>query len=167
MVLGAGILVPNILRWYWWRFNAWGVVGSLTSGMVFCFVLTLFFPEASPYTTLYVIVGGSALAGIATTLLTSPTNENTLCSFYSSVCPGGVWGPIRRLPAAAVEQEERGSFRRDLINCGIAMVGIASLYLAPIYAVIHVWHMAWLFAAICCTAILILSKTWYPYLPRD
>lgn len=167
MVLGAGTLVPSVLRWYWWRFNAWGVVGCLASGMVLCFVLTVFFPDASPFTTLYVIGGGSLVTGIAATLLSPPTDEKTLCSFYSSVRPGGFWRPIRELPAAAVEKKKRESFTRDVINCIIAMGGMMCLYLAPMYAVMHRWPLVAGLTGGCLAAILILSRTWYPYLPKD
>jgi len=165
MVLGAGFLVPGVLRWYWWRYNAWGVVASLASGMVLCFAMTVFFPDAPVYVSFFVIVGGSTLVSLITTLLTRPTNQSDLCNFYKTVRPGGFWKPIRE--SIGVKLEKRDSFVRDTINCGIAMAGIFCLYLIPIYGVIHAWNGMVLCVGVCIVSFLTLTKTWYPYLPRD
>ncbi|RJP19066.1 MAG: hypothetical protein C4527_28060 [Candidatus Omnitrophota bacterium] len=167
MVFGAGFLVPNLLRWYWWRFNAWGVVASLLTGMLLCFYLTNFHPDAPFYVTLYIIVGGSLLAAIVATLATPPTNLKILQQFYITVQPGGFWGPVRRALETPLDVEPNRIFFRDLLNAGIAMVAITSLYLLPVYAVIHAWTAVYILSGIFFTGFLLLSIFWYPYLPKD
>ena len=167
MVLGPAFLVPNVLRWYWWRFNGWGVVGSLTSGIFACMLLTFFFPGAPIYISLSVIVTISLVAAIAATLLTPPTDAETLRSFYLTVRPGGFWRPIRGAPGAGAERARSDSFGRDLFNTAVGAILVISLYLTAIYAVIHHWAMVWGLVTCAAVAVLVLWKTWYPYLPED
>ncbi len=167
MVFGAGYLVPNLLRWYWWRFNGWGVVGSLATGMLICFICTYGFPAATPYTTLFAIVGGSLVVGIAVTLLTPATNEKILKTFYASVCPGGVWKPVRKSLGTGLVYRKSELFARDVFNCVVAMVTIMTLYLLPIYAVIHHWNAVGVLACLFAAGTVILAFTWYPFLPDD
>ena len=167
MVLGPGFVVPNTLRWYWWRFNAWGAVASLAAGMVLCFGMTAFWPESSAYIAAYVIVGGGLVAGVLTTLLTPPTDEAILRRFYATVRPGGAWGPVRKLVKDEPDAIPEESFPRDLFNLAISMIVVGCLYLAPIYAVIHRWTVAGWLLAIILAGCGILWRTWYRHLPQD
>ena len=167
MVFGAGFCVPNALRWYWRRFNAWGTVISLGAGMALCFGLTAFYPDARTDIAFYVIVGGSLIAGIATALLTAPTDKTVLQNFYNHVRPGGFWGPERasaKNDPSAIPEE---SFAYDLLNAFIGMIVVICIYLTPIYAVIHRLDVVkWLSLAIS-VCLVILWRTWYCRLPND
>ncbi|MEW6238638.1 MAG: hypothetical protein AB1656_24910 [Candidatus Omnitrophota bacterium] len=167
MVFTAGFLVPNILRWYWWRFNAWGVAGSTSVGMAVCFFLTFFYPGAPPYLSLGVIVLSSLAAAIIATYSTAPTNAETLRLFYGAVHPGGFWGPVRRGMDDGGLRAKSETFMRDLFNCAIGMIALLCLYLTPVYSVIHDWTAAAITFSVFLAGVLILWKTWYPYLPED
>ncbi|HEO71188.1 MAG TPA: sodium:solute symporter, partial [Candidatus Hydrogenedentes bacterium] len=36
--LGAGVIIPNVLRWYWWRMNGWGYAAGTVVGMLLALV---------------------------------------------------------------------------------------------------------------------------------
>ncbi|HZD05770.1 MAG TPA: hypothetical protein VE173_12660, partial [Longimicrobiales bacterium] len=94
MALGAGTGLVLILRWYWWRINAWSEI----SAMVASLVLSLFLwfgagldpddPTHWAYLML-VTVAGSTLVWVAVTFLTAPEDRKTLRDFYLRVRPGG------------------------------------------------------------------------------
>ncbi len=167
MVFSAGFLIPNLLRWYWWRFNGWGVVGSVGAGMFLCFFLTIVYPEAPIYVSLYIIIGGSFIAAIIATFATPATDRKILHDFYASIRPGGWWRPIKNEIGVENIPPNNDNFTRDAFNTVIALAVVLSLYLMPVYAVIHHWtHFAVLAGAFVIGS-LILMMTWYPYLPED
>ena len=167
MEIVAALVVPNLLRWYWWRTNGWGYALGTLVGVVLSTVRL--FTAWPLYVTFPVICGGSLIACVIGTLATQPTDETTLRCFYRTVRPFGAWGPVRRLtelsPAERADPAERPW--RAIVNVVLGMVAITGLYLFPMYLVGH-WHA---YAAICLAAALAaavaLAFTWYRHLPRD
>ena len=94
LAIGAGTGLVLILRWYWWRVNAWSEIAAMIAPFIaYGFVkwyTDILFPES-----LFVIVGFTTLVWVAVTFLTKPTDERTLTSFYRKVHPGGtLWNHI-------------------------------------------------------------------------
>ncbi len=94
---GAGLGLVLILRWYWWRINAWSEITAMLTPFVVFGYLRVFssvvFPE-----TLYFIVGITTIVWIAATFLTAPVEQEKLVSFYRRVHPGGAgWKKVARL----------------------------------------------------------------------
>src|SRR5687768_4801460 len=90
--LAAGILPPNVLRWYWWRLNgtgyAAGVFGGMTLSLGQVFFDQFVFAEPLPlYIGFPVIALASTLLTITVSLLTQPTDSETLKAFYRKVQP--------------------------------------------------------------------------------
>ncbi len=105
--IGAGTGLIYLLRWFWWRINAWSEV----SAMITSFVVSLGFFVASktghgadPTTVLLVTVLATTVVWVAVTFMTPPVDEETLARFYEKVRPAGPgWTGIRRrygLPAS-------------------------------------------------------------------
>jgi len=170
MALGAAVIVPNLLRWYWWRINGWGYATGMAAGILLS-ILPLVRPGLPVYLTFPVICAGSLLAVVAASYLTEPTDRATLKSFYAEVRPFGAWGKISRDVAAVPDGgrggESGGEAWRPVLNTLIAVAGITGLYLAPMYLVGH-WYLqtsAWLFVSV--TSAVILYYTWYRRLGED
>ena len=165
--LGAGVIIPNVLRWYWWRMNGWGYAAGTLVGMALSFV-PLFMETAIPmFVSFPVIVLGSLTACVLGTLLTRPVDHETLNTFYDQVRPFGFWAPVRakttlypKLTADATESPVVA-----LCNVLLGMVAITGCYLAPMYLVGH-WHgHAAAFFSAALLAMVILAFTWYRNLP--
>jgi solute:Na+ symporter, SSS family len=93
---GAGLGLVLILRWYWWRINAWSEIAAMLTPLVVYGYLRAFTSVAFPQ-TLYVIVGVTTVAWLAVTYLTPPTDFATLQGFFRRVHPGGPgWAPVAR-----------------------------------------------------------------------
>lgn len=169
--LAAGILPPNVLRWYWWRLNGWGYAAGVFGGMVLSLgqvVLdTTYLNEPLPlYIGFPVIALASFILTIAVSLATEPTSIDTLKVFYRKVQPAGFWNP----PRSAVLSEEpdfkkQSPFARDVINTLIALVGITALYVSTLYLILHRLSVAFGLIVATVLSVIILYFTWYKHLP--
>jgi len=93
---GAGIGLVLILRWYWWRVNAWSEIAAMVAPALGFLYLKAFTSIAFPYTLLY-LVAWTTVCWLIVTFVTPPEPESHLVAFYRRVRPGGPgWGPIAR-----------------------------------------------------------------------
>ncbi|WP_299459763.1 sodium:solute symporter family protein [uncultured Microscilla sp.] len=100
--IGAGTGLIFILRWFWWRINAYTEIVA----MFFSFFLAIYFQIIhtalgfAPIPSHIQLVLGVALTTVAwvvTTLITRPTDAKTLQSFYLLTTPGGPgWKKVRQ-----------------------------------------------------------------------
>jgi len=100
IAVGAGTGSVYILRWFWWRINAWSEVAAMVASFVVSLVLQLGFglrsgdPLEFAWIVLITVVVSTA-AWLATTWLTRPEPMETLLAFYRRVRPGAaLWGPV-------------------------------------------------------------------------
>ena len=126
IALNAGIGLVQILRWYWWRINAWSEIAAMvTSAVVSAIVFTLPATKGNFAYQMLIIVPTSTLIWFVTTLLTSPVSEERLIAFYQRVRPnGGWWG---RIPSLANVQPIEESGIPALLNW---VLGSAFVYCA-------------------------------------
>ena len=116
--LGAGAGIVYILRWFWWRINAWSELSAMLASIVANAALRLFAPGiAFPYTIPW-IVGLSALVWVPVTFLTAPVDKERLRLFCERVRPLGCWREYRG-------EGGRDSLRRWLLQW---LIGTVSLY---------------------------------------
>ncbi len=114
--MGAGIGLVLILRWFWWRINAWSEITALLTSMMITIGLELtaaiqtikaelpytlfgkapviFGMELQVHHKILIIVPISVIAWMTVTFLTKPESKETLTTFYRRVQPGGWWDPI-------------------------------------------------------------------------
>ncbi|MHC1736803.1 MAG: sodium:solute symporter family protein [Ignavibacteriaceae bacterium] len=107
---GAGVGSVLILRWFWWRINAWSEISAMiTPFVIYPFVKSagIIFPN-----TLFFLVGGTTVVWIVVTFLTKPTDEKVLLDFYTKIHPGGVlWKKISdKLPGVKGDRGFLGMF---------------------------------------------------------
>jgi SSS family transporter len=102
--MGAGVGLILILRWFWWRINAWSeltaLVMSVVLGLVFHFADVL--PGAWKPLRIGLIAFISVTMALIGTFATSPVPKETLREFYRRARPGGFWGPVVGEGAAGV-----------------------------------------------------------------
>jgi Na+/proline symporter len=103
IVTGAGTGAVLILRWFWWRINAWSEVSAMTSA----FVVSIFLQTAVGWNSADPVgfakimlwtIGITTVIWVAVTFATSPEPQQTLVEFYQRVRPWErFWRPIARL----------------------------------------------------------------------
>ncbi len=100
MAIGAGTGSVYILRWFWWRINAWSEVSAMAASFVISFALQYGFhlnsenPVHFAWTVMITVAGSSGI-WLLVTWLTPPEDEQTLLAFYRRVRPNpALWGPV-------------------------------------------------------------------------
>jgi Na+/proline symporter len=96
---GAGLGLVLILRWYWWRINAWSEIAAMVSS----FAVAVAFAIAqrsgaavASHTSLLVTIAVTTVVWVVATYVTAPTDRATLVAFYRLVRPGGRgWESVR------------------------------------------------------------------------
>lgn len=126
--LTCGVGLVLLLRWYWWRINAWSEISALITSTVVATILQLSKELGAPElfaVRLVITLSISTIVWVTVTFVTSPVPEEHLKNFYSRVRPGrALWKPIAdRLPQ--VHGENRG-----LTDLGCWLGGVISVYSA-------------------------------------
>ncbi len=162
MILGAGVLMPNVLRWYWWRFNGWGYAAGTIAGVAAALLQLTFFSGQPEYVAFPVIALVGLAVSLVVTWLTSATADATLCRFYRTVMPGGHWRPVESKIRREKPDFKRGErFGPAVLNTLLGIVAVFSLYMAPIEFVLHRFGRLALWLALLTTAVVCLYHTWY------
>ena len=166
MALGAGVIVPNVLRWYWWRFNGWGYTAGTLGGILLSLV-ALIYPDLPTYLVFPVIVVASLAASIIVTFCTAAVSSDILVGFFTAVRPFGLWKPIRlQSDLAPAELDKRSeSAGLTILNILLGIAAITGLYLFPMYLVGHFYMYTLLYLALAVGSIIVLKFTWYDTLP--
>ena len=126
IVTGAGTGTVLILRWYWWRINAWSEV----SAMATAFVVSVWLQTAIGWSSadprgfasiMLVTVAITTAVWLAVTLLTPAEPEAHLVAFYRRVRPSAaLWRPIARLaPEVPPARELKYNFLDWLAGCAM------------------------------------------------
>jgi len=122
MSIGAGLIVPQLIRWYWWRLNGYGYAIGMAVGMLASIIWKIFAPEATAeYWSFLFAAGISAVATIIGTILTKPTDGRVLDNFYRVTRPFGFWGPIRAKLPEKIRRQINSENRRDIISIFFAV----------------------------------------------
>jgi Na+/proline symporter len=99
MSIGAGTGLLYLLRWFWWRVNAWSEIAAMTSSFLIAvafFVAVKTGSTIPSHISLLITVGATTVVWIVVTYLTRPTDRQTLVSFYKLVRPAGPgWTTVR------------------------------------------------------------------------
>jgi hypothetical protein len=169
--LAAGILPPNVLRWYWWRLNGWGYAAGVFGGMALSLgqavvdssVLDTPLPL---YIGFPIIAIASTIITIVVALITQPTDGATLERFYETVQPAGAWSPVReKVLARNPDFRKETPFSLEALNTLLALIGICALYVGTLYLILHRHTEVIVCFATTAVMCIALYFTWYKHLP--
>jgi Na+/proline symporter len=130
MALGAGTGMVYILRWFWWRINAWSEVSAMLTAFVVSLVLEFGFNMSSDNALdfahiVLITTGITTVVWLVVTYLTKPEPDETLVSFYRKVRPSArMWGPIVAKVQDVIPQKD------DLFNLSNWLFGCLLIYMA-------------------------------------
>jgi Na+/proline symporter len=139
LLSGAGTGAIYLLRWFWWRINAWTELIAMAVATLMAVGLVFGVEEGSLATTvldhntvrLLIVIGVTTFGWIATTLLTAPESKTTLQSFYKLTHPGGPgWRKvIREAEKEGVEiDKEKGMAWEMPLQILCVFIGAAVIY---------------------------------------
>ena len=97
--VGAGTGLIYLLRWYWWRINAWSEIAAMVSSfaVAVAFVIAGRAGATIPaHASLLITIAVTTVVWVVVTYMTAPTDRATLVEFYRRVRPAGKgWASIR------------------------------------------------------------------------
>jgi solute:Na+ symporter, SSS family len=98
--VGAGTGLIYLLRWFWWRINAWSEIAAMSSSFLAAVIFFIAGKSGHPVAThvaLLVTIATTTVVWVTVTFLTKPANRQTLVEFYRLVRPAGPgWKSIRK-----------------------------------------------------------------------
>ncbi len=169
--LWGGYTAPNVLKWYWWRFNGYGYFWGMLSGIVAALILPAlnldilqnwpltenFSMNAFPVIFLISIIGS-----VLGSLLTERESDETLKKFYRQVRPWGFWKPVHKM-ILAEDPSFKGNkdFWRDMFNVVVGIVWQLSLMAFPVFLIIREWKAFYIATGIMIVTSIILKFTWW------
>jgi len=170
VTLGAGVLIPNVMRWYWARLNGYGYFAGTMTGMILSLAQVLLEKAGLFHQPVYVTFPSLALSVMAITiivsLLTPETDLETLKQFYLTVQPAGWWGKISGAVRQADPQfRKETAFRTDLLVVSLAVPWLVILYTVPVLLVMGRTRQTLIGAIALAILTVILFSVWWPNLP--
>jgi SSS family solute:Na+ symporter len=109
--VGAGTGLLYLVRWFWWRVNAWSEAVAMISSFVVSLVLLILNRNGIPISThigLVVTIVFTSVCWILTAMFGPPTDRATLVAFYKKVRPFGPgWESVRK--EAGIAKDDRGT----------------------------------------------------------
>lgn len=159
--LYGGYIAANMLKWYWWRFNASGFFWGMLSGIVPALVFPLLFDFLDLY--YFPLLFALSLAGaIIGSLCTKPTDTEVLKEFYRTVKPWGYWNPIKLMVAAEDPSFVPNTyFKRDMFNVALGIIGQLCLTILPMYLVLMMKTELFVTIVLLTAIAFTLKKTWW------
>ncbi len=127
IAIGAGTGLVYLLRWFWWRINAWSEISAMAAAFVVSIILQYGFhlSDTEPRQFAYLVlltVSITTVIWLTVTYLTSPESKEILLSFYRKVHPSAkLWGPIAREATDVIPQKD-GIFNLMDWLSGVAMI---------------------------------------------
>lgn len=166
--LYGGYIAANVLKWYWWRFNAsgffWGMGSGIAAALIFPY-FKVWFPgvffqlDLYNWPLLFII---SVIGCIVGTYAAPPTNTETLKTFYTTVRPWGFWQPVHQLVVQDNPNfQPNRRFKLDMFNVVLGIIAQCCLTLLPMYVVLWLKLPLFIITIILAVIIFILKKTWW------
>jgi SSS family solute:Na+ symporter len=139
--LGAGTGAVYLLRWYWWRINAWSEISAMATAMA----VSVFLRVSAPFSgsgpvvfakTALSTVGITTVVWVAVSLLTRPEPEHKLVEFYTKTRPDvRGWKPVAaRVPELAATRDLGRNLLSWALGCAMvysALLGTGWMILGP------------------------------------
>ena len=167
MGIGAGMFIPQVIRWYWWRFNGYGFAIGTAFGMVAAVLTKAFGGPIAEYNS-FLIASGSSLVGcFIGTYLTPPTESAVLSHFYKVTRPFGFWGSVRtEIPTEVLNQINEEN-RRDIIAIFFAVPWQVVLFLTGMMIVMKQWSNVFNLFGLLIVLSAGLYWFWYRHLSKE
>lgn len=183
LLIGAGTGLIYLLRWFWWRINAWSEISAMIGAMVFSLIVIIVEKTSLVYLNdqtvllygfemqkgfwdtmkfVFVVVFNSIL-WITVTLHTKPTEEKVLLNFYKKIRPGGPgWKKITKRHS----EIEKNRMTKDwnvpagLLCMSISCIGILSMLFSMGYLIYGNYLGFAILLAVTIISAIALFKSW-------
>ena len=167
MSIGAGMIIPTLVRWYWWRLNGYGFAIGTAAGMIAAIVQRIMFPHLPEYVSFAFASSISFIAMLIGTYATKPTDDNVLFEFYKTTRPFGFWKRIRnKFPEELLKRIDAEN-RRDKRSIWLAVPWQLVLFLMWITLIMKQWIYFFDLLAVLIVLSVSLYFMWFRHLSKE
>jgi len=168
--LYGGYIAANVLKWYWWRFNANGYFYGMLAGIIASAIppalsvsgVTDYFDGTRMLYFFPIFIVIQLIACVIGSYTAPPTNPETLLSFYKTVRPWGFWKPIHEQALAEDPQfQSNKNFKINMLNIGLGITGQILLTLLPMYLILSKWSAFAIVLGLLAVIAFTMRKTWW------
>ena len=139
MGIGAGMFIPQVIRWYWWRFNGYGFAIGTVFGMVSAIMTKILASNIAEYNSFLIASGCSLIGCLLGTFFTKPTEKTVLVNFYKITRPFGFWNQVRSNLDTSIVAKINQENTRDIIAIFFAVPWQVVLFLTGMMIVLKQW----------------------------
>ncbi len=164
--LYGSYVAANVLKWYWWRFNANGFFWGMLCGLIPALSFRYIFDGILDLYTFPLMLLISVIGCIVGTYTAPPVEEKVLKNFYKTVRPWGFWKPIYdKVVQDDPDFSKNIDFKKDIFNIIVGIIWQSALVIFPIYVVLLQTVPTIITLVIILVSSFVLKKTWYDKLP--
>jgi len=164
--LYGGYVAANMLKWYWWRFNAngffWGMMGGIVPAIALAVLKSegwISGLELYYWPLLFVLSLACSFIG---TYAAPATDMETLKHFYKAVRPWGWWKPVHELVTAEDPSFVANKrFKLDMFNVVLGIIAQCCLTILPMYLVLWMKLPLLVTVLVLMVIVVILKRTWW------
>jgi SSS family solute:Na+ symporter len=173
LLSGAGSGAIYLLRWFWWRINAWTEIAAMISATLVAFVLVLFVPNEAVATQLLdgasvkllLAVSITTIVWIVVTYATRPESMQVLITFYEKVHPGGpgwtrVIDEAEKQELFFSEEKKTWDLPLSLLSVALGTLGIYSALFSVGNFIYGKWMLGFILLTICIGSSLLVIRLW-------
>jgi Na+/proline symporter len=136
LLLGAGLGVVLVMRWFWWRVNAWSEIAAIAASALLAPLALALLPDEREALRMLAVASGATVAAIGAALGTRPEPMDRLTAFYARVRPPGFWRPVANAVGADPDLD-----RRRMRN-GLAAVALGGFSVFALLTGLGSWLLA-------------------------
>jgi Na+/proline symporter len=167
MGISAGLLIPQLFRWYWWRFNGYGYAIGTGAGILAAIISRIMAGNIAEYYS-FIIASVSSLSGcIIGTYLTPKTDPAVLVNFYNQTRPFGFWKNVSRLLPDKSRTKIKRENNRDIVSTFFAVGWQLSLFLGGMMVIMKRWNNFFILLIVFCIFSVILYFNWFRHLSDE
>jgi len=173
LLSGAGSGAIYLLRWFWWRINAWTEIAAMISATLVAFILVLFVPNEAVATQLLdgasvkllLAVSITTVVWIMVTYATRPESMQVLITFYEKVHPGGPgWARVieeaEKQEIIFSEEKKAWDLPLSLLSVALGTLGIYSALFSVGNFIYGKWMLGFILLTICIGSSLLVIRLW-------
>ena len=174
LVFGAGTGLIFILRWFWWRINAWSEITAMFASGIISLIFAI--PKVDTYlfgmegilpswSKFLIVVAVTTIIWLVSTFITKPEDDEVLRSFYKKIQPGGPgWAKVVNEATAdnieIVDNTEGWSVPSGIIAMLLGCALIYSCMFATGYYIYGNYTWAFAMTGVAVVAGILLKRIW-------